>query len=1218
MIKPSSRILVALAAVGGLLLSPRRVDAQADVNLPLPNVLLLVDSSGSMEYVSSGNELPECNPATTGGARSRWIELVEVLTGSIQDYRCQAVNRASHAFSQEFGLGGEPPYDYGYPKPYHRPLSGTCTPGPGTARTDNPYLYPDDAIRFHPYTDLTTSCSTFLQSGNGLLDTFLYQIRFGLMTFDTLAHPGTGIVGSEPGSANYSDGIEGTWSYYVGSPRQGWPAGCRFPADQEVGARNAAAPPWEGRMIAFGPANSGGQDLVTRNGWIQKTLLATRPYGATPIAGMLDDARAFLRADTKTDPLNAGEDFGPYRDAFMAGGCRSTHVLLLSDGEPNMDLRPSCALDGNPDGHCPYDKPEDIAHDLAYTGDVNRRVPVHVVGFALPTVTLENSQEVDCTELTDDDLTDADGLCETHPNERELQACCTLNRIAFNGGTGRAHFANDASELRQAIAEILRASASATSRTVPAFSSGAAGSGANGFRFFSSFRPTRQGLWTGVLERQRFVCNSQSLQAEPEPIDPQKGDDFAANLNSGTGPARRMITFIGGEIGGLIHSARSIRPFLADNDGVGLYTGTPTDGAPDFVAGQIPPAAARLPDADCASDGLGAEACRNLYFKWVLGLDNGTDNHRCPEPGGNCHLLGSIYHSTPAIVNRPSEMLRDETYERFADDLALRPLVLYTSTTDGFLHAFKVAPNDPDDSFKVDGPAPANNELWSFIPPAMLALLPQQYPDNPTRLLDGAPIVREVVATPVAGGYAFERSAEGARSNQSTWRTVLVQGMGQDPGYFALDVTDPVAGPVFLWQVTTDVDGRPLFGESSGTPLITTLFFADGAAEEREIAVAILPGGDGPRGTESCPRIDPDPEGIPGEFVRSQVPCYTDAAAIRGRSLTIVRLDNGKIIRTFRRATSEVPTALGTRVNVAPLDSPITGQPVAFPGETGAVADRVFVGDRDGTLWRLDLSSTAPQNWTVNLFFDAYWNHTSNEGQPIDTPPVLSVDALGRVTVAFSTGDQDVLTSQQQTNYVVSLTELASPAAGADETVSVNWFERFTNGNRVAGPMTLFSGVLYFSTYQPVLTGSTDVCDTGLSCVFGLDYIEPATPDTPDSGGRQALPTELTTGLPQSQKCVAGSSDPNNPIPEGSVVFGVAVTQLPSCVEEPSTESVDRYYGSGTHKRVTRISPARFQLLMQTGSAGATVEGGQTKVVSVELPAPNTSPRIDSWAAILD
>jgi type IV pilus assembly protein PilY1 len=364
-------------------------------------------------------------------------------------------------------------------------------------------------------------------------------------------------------------------------------------------------------MIAFGSSTAGAQDLTARNDWIQKTLLATRPYGATPIAGILDDARAFLRSDTTKDPFDLSKDFGPYRDPFMSGGCRSTHIILLTDGEPNMDLRPSCEGRGHPDGQCPFEKPEEIADDLAHTGDQSRRVLVHVVGFALPTVTLSNSQQVDCTDLSDNDLTGSTGLCATYPDERMLQACCTLNRIAFNGGTGRAHFANNSTELRQAIAEILRASASPTSRTLPAFSSGAAGfGGANGFRFFSSFRPTRQGLWTGVLERQRFVCDSSSLEALPRPIDPQKGDDFAANLNSGVGPARRMLTVIGNMRQGVIHSARSIRPSLGENDGAGLYSGVVIDGSPDLLASQTPPGAALLPDSSCARDGLGVYGLR--------------------------------------------------------------------------------------------------------------------------------------------------------------------------------------------------------------------------------------------------------------------------------------------------------------------------------------------------------------------------------------------------------------------------------------------------------------------------------------------------------------------------------------------------------------------------------------------------------------------------------
>src|SRR5690606_32973436 len=156
--------------------------------------------------------------------------------------------------------------------------------------------------------------------------------------------------------ADHSSGISGTWSYFVGDARRGRPAACESDVSWEVGARNAAAPPWEGRMVAFGPPTAGLSELQTKNSQIQQILLGTRPYGATPIAGMLQDARDFLWNDGSPDPLDASQSFGPKDDPYVQGGCRKSHIILLSDGEPNTDLRPHCEGLGPPAGKCPYDK----------------------------------------------------------------------------------------------------------------------------------------------------------------------------------------------------------------------------------------------------------------------------------------------------------------------------------------------------------------------------------------------------------------------------------------------------------------------------------------------------------------------------------------------------------------------------------------------------------------------------------------------------------------------------------------------------------------------------------------------------------------------------------------------------------------------------------------------------------------------------------------------
>ena len=100
----------------------------------------------------------------------------------------------------------------------------------------------------------------------------------------------------------------GTYSYVVGTPHSGMPIGCTTSSPMEVGARNATAPPWEGRLIPFGNPQPGSLDYQNKNQQIQQVLRASRPYGATPIAGMLSDARDFLWKDTTDDPLNPSQN----------------------------------------------------------------------------------------------------------------------------------------------------------------------------------------------------------------------------------------------------------------------------------------------------------------------------------------------------------------------------------------------------------------------------------------------------------------------------------------------------------------------------------------------------------------------------------------------------------------------------------------------------------------------------------------------------------------------------------------------------------------------------------------------------------------------------------------------------------------------------------------------------------------------------------------------
>lgn len=1209
------RTLVALGALaaGAGWASPAR--AQVDIDPPVPNVLLLIDTSGSMEHMANGQTVEAAGATCSPGVptpMNRWATLLSVMSGTIQNFSCQSLDRKLSTFLNEYRINGVDPYDHSYYLPFHRPLSAGCAIGPGVLPPSwQTWPVPLSAFKAHPFNDQNGTCAAggWAPSYDGILDVFGDRVRFGLMTFDTLPDDSTGVSGN---TWDLTGGNSGMWSYYanwssVGSPATGHPPNCAG-LTFEVGARNEAAPPWEGRMVPFGPYAEPAVEARARNEFIQQSLIAMRPFGATPLAGMLDDAKSYLFEATGAN--------APSGDPFVSGGCRKNFIIVLSDGEPNMDLRPDCAAPG---GDCPYDKPELIARSMWVDPDAAHRVQTFVIGFGL-----SSAAGVDCAQMNPAVDFAPGGVCTT-ASTSALKACCTLNRIAYEGGSERAYFADDLGTLKQSLSQVLAAiTAGSTSRTLPVFSGatssalGSSNAPAASYQFVSSFDVSGgTTLWRGNLERKRYVCENQpgvGLTAVLKSIDPSKGDDFSANVNSNDGarPRKFFSVIRNGEVDGSIRSDRSVRPALSADDGLGLAGGAVTGGGLQsggdfaFTLRTSPRALGidpTLPPASCSaqlSTNDGA-VCAERLVRWHVGevnpgIPQTRDQAACPT-GSTCSELGSIYHATPVVVGAPREFLRDESYSAFATEQATRPIVLYTATTDGQLHAFKVAPGAATDNFKVD--QLQNNELWSFFPPTVLPQLFAGY-EQQALLLDGAPVVKDVV---------FSRSqavaALGGFAGGATWRTVLVGGGGPAGGfYYALDVTDPTQ-PKFLWQLSTDNAGGRLFGRSVPSPTITTVALRDGA-NIKEVAVAVLAGGSAPLLGDGCPRQPKSYSHIQtqGPYgVRNTVRCWDNTGAQGpGRSLTIVRVDTGEVLMSFRGAVDEGPAALlaGGRAKVVPFDSPITGVPVAYPSQTGQVATRIYVGDADGTLWKVDVSSNDPANWTADLAWDGYAlsGDTSTMSEPIQTPPIVSVDPTGNYVILFSTGDQEQFANgnSAQTRVWSITEEITNGAARMKD----NWVIPLDQGRRVTGPMALFNSIAYFATFTPT-DANISACSNGYGSIWGVDY-------------RLAQ-----NGAPLARYAI----DPNNLAagyvthkdqPQGTAVFGVGVTQTPSCSE---TEVYNDPY-LGSRVSVSNASGGEFQLVFQTGKGGTSSENSKTNTVTERLPRPRETTRVDSWAGIIE
>ena len=184
----------------------------------------------------------------------------------------------------------------------------------------------------------------------------------------------------------------------------------------------------------------------------------------------------------------------------------------------------------------------------------------------------------------------------------------------------------------------------------------------------------------------------------------------------------------------------------------------------------------------------------------------------------------------------------------------------------------------------------------------------------------------------------------------------------------------------------------------------------------------------------------------------------------------------------------------------------MTGTPIVYPSDVGSDTTKIFIGDADGTVWRFDVSSSDPTQWIGELYLDLYNNtvDTSStswgDGQPLEVTPVVSLDTSGELVMNIATGTTEAY-DNSGLEYVYSVTEKVqgtTPKLRA----SVNWWiapPTFQPGERVSGPMTVFNGTLYFSTYAAAAAGS-QVCSGGLARLWGRDFVTPDNTAGPVAG----------------------------------------------------------------------------------------------------------------------
>jgi len=431
-----------------------------------------------------------------------------------------------------------------------------------------------------------------------------------------------------------------------------------------------------------------------------------------------------------------------------------------------------------------------------------------------------------------------------------------------------------------------------------------------------------------------------------------------------------------------------------------LRRNTPRDiftylGNPDLTASSnrfaitnanITPALLAVPDSQT----------RDQVIRYLHGEDVFDDDEDGNTSEKRNWVLGDFIHSTPLIVS-------------YSDGTK----IILAGANDGQLHAF-------DDE--------TGQELWSFVPPAVLPrlkeILPGGAPSHPF-LVDGSP---KLLVT-------------------QTDQKIVVFGLRRGGAqYYALDVTSKT-GPRFLWSVSAETPGFSELGQAWSEPALGKI----GNAMSFTYAAVFGAGYD--------PYFDDPSKTAP------------NPSNPVGRAFFVVNALDGSLIEALR---------------VSGMTYPIPSNVSALDLDEDGTLDVAYAGDLGGNLWRVDLPSRATKVFSTpghKIFAapDLVREHgalavffgTGDLANPLETSVTDRIVAFRDDMLSAGHTESDLVDVTD--NLIQEGSQAQQELIRSQLATSSGWFIRLTRpGEKVLSSPLAFFDVL-FTTFSP----TTDVCSGG-------------------------------------------------------------------------------------------------------------------------------------------
>ncbi|PVZ70443.1 pilus assembly protein [Pelagibaculum spongiae] len=370
--------------------------------------------------------------------------------------------------------------------------------------------------------------------------------------------------------------------------------------------------------------------------------------------------------------------------------------------------------------------------------------------------------------------------------------------------------------------------------------------------------------------------------------------------------------------------------------------------------------------------------------------------------------------------------------------------LLFAATSDGYLHAF-------DEATGV--------EVFSFIPNELLSQLNtvriDSVGDNRPHGLDGQLSI-----------WYSNKSAGGDYNENGQGRIILFFGLRRSgSSYYALDITNRNQ-PELLWNFDPINAGLTYFGQSWSKPQVMSIPINNISQK-----VVLVSGGYDASNDESR---------TPGNA--------------SGNTIALLSLDTGQILWHAGGTNTQASLQFNS------MEFSIPATPKVLDLNQNGNADRIYVGDLGGQLWRFDVhnSTRSTPNITGGVIASVSGASSDNYRRFFAAPDASLDSAANKINVAIGSGwashplDGEVgdrfylfkdQLSPQKTNYrQLSESDLYDATSNqlfeslaANSKVAANardngWFLRMQGqGEKVVSESLTLDGKVLFTTYKPAL-----------------------------------------------------------------------------------------------------------------------------------------------------